>query len=549
MSSNTSGYRGVSWHKQACKWGAYIQEGGVRQYLGLFDTAEEASRAYNLVAEKFRPCVDPVEERRKLLTRVRDLYQQHGFKALSTRFLYKQSGNLGARLRKAELQQPTLLKELGLTSEYAAWRNSARTYRGVTKPKWSWEAAIAKAREIVECEGELPTVEQCRLTGLSSLTNAVHHAGKTWEELRAAVGLTSDSFYPSRKGIRWRSRPEACLSNFLYARDIQHKRGERYPAEFSKQSGRRWALYDLHFLSPKGSWIDVEVWGDAENKLSGGRYQETRLHKEKWAANNPNFIGIPYKDCLKDALLEKALERHLGVIAPFVFDLPSDREIETAHWSNSDELLATCRAIAAEMPGGIFPAEDWLRKRGKHADRPGRSYNTVAARVSQWLKGVRNVRRLLGQGDASTIEWTPEFAIQAWHEFERKYGLSPSQCEGSKRRSTVSSAVLNEARRIYQASARLGVRALARNGTTKRVKWTPERTLTAWRDFITKHGCSPTECMSRLRRQTLPRAITDEATNIYGAARRAGVLEQARTMEISMTKCGNSTASDPGGQP
>lgn len=39
---NTSGYRGVSWHKGRKKWRAYVKHNGKTMHLGLFDTAREA---------------------------------------------------------------------------------------------------------------------------------------------------------------------------------------------------------------------------------------------------------------------------------------------------------------------------------------------------------------------------------------------------------------------------------------------------------------------------------------------------------------------------
>ena len=45
-SNNTSGYKGVTWHKKAKKWLAQIGANGQHYYLGLFDTAEEAHAAY-----------------------------------------------------------------------------------------------------------------------------------------------------------------------------------------------------------------------------------------------------------------------------------------------------------------------------------------------------------------------------------------------------------------------------------------------------------------------------------------------------------------------
>jgi hypothetical protein len=465
-----------------------------------------------------------------LIEAMRGLYAQHGNKALSTPFLEKQRHALYPRLLAAGLKQKPLLEALGLTDEYANWRVSARTYRGVTKPKWSWETAVAKARELLARDGELPTVEECRLNGLSSLTSAVHSAGKTWEDLRIAVGLKpSTNFYPSRNGMRWLSRPEACLSDFLYARGIEHRRGERYPQDYAEQTGRNWGRYDLHFRTPDGRAIDVEVWGDSLNKLSGGRYQQTRAFKEQWQAGREDFLGVPYQQCLSDVSLTKVLEPYIGIIAPYVFDTPSDYAIQTSHWSDGGELLEECRKLAATMSDGVFPPEDWLRKRGKHKDRPGPSYNTMAIRVNQWLGGTRKVRALLGQDHASTMHWTPDTLRSAWSAFVAEQNATPTQVRGGGGK-RFSPAVRALASKIDEAARRHGMlKELTGGRSARKILWTPEYTLGEWRAFTRKHGRTPSRCMSKAQRQILPRAITDEATRIYDAARRLKILDQARS--------------------
>ena len=43
---NSSGYKGVYWHKKAKKYSAAVKLNRVSYYLGLFNTAEEAYKAY-----------------------------------------------------------------------------------------------------------------------------------------------------------------------------------------------------------------------------------------------------------------------------------------------------------------------------------------------------------------------------------------------------------------------------------------------------------------------------------------------------------------------
>ena len=48
--SNTSGSKGVSWHKKSGKWRAILEHNGKQKHIGLFSTIAEASAAYKAEA-------------------------------------------------------------------------------------------------------------------------------------------------------------------------------------------------------------------------------------------------------------------------------------------------------------------------------------------------------------------------------------------------------------------------------------------------------------------------------------------------------------------
>ena len=50
--NNTSGYKGVSWHKASGKWSVGIGYKGKRQNLGLYNNIQEAADVYNKKAKE-----------------------------------------------------------------------------------------------------------------------------------------------------------------------------------------------------------------------------------------------------------------------------------------------------------------------------------------------------------------------------------------------------------------------------------------------------------------------------------------------------------------
>jgi len=51
-STNSSGFKGVSWHKRDKRWYARIMINRKNKHLGCFDTPEDAKAAYDVAAER-----------------------------------------------------------------------------------------------------------------------------------------------------------------------------------------------------------------------------------------------------------------------------------------------------------------------------------------------------------------------------------------------------------------------------------------------------------------------------------------------------------------
>ncbi len=465
----------------------------------------------------------------ELLEYCRNLISEHGFAILTFKSL--KARRLYFPLYSRGLTQKRLLEKLGLEEDYAAHSAAQpRQYAGVMQERWSWERVVRVAKETKEEHGHLPPAGWFQRNKLGSLVFYVYESGHTWDELETEVtGSSGGNFVESRNGMRWLSHAEASLSNFLYARGVQHRKGERYPDGFAEVGDAKYAIYDLHFSAVDGRTIDVEVWGDNPDGHGRDTYARRRGHKEAFNRDNLNFLGIDHRSCYEESVLAEILAPYLGRIEPFQFNKPTDAVLPSTHWSNADELLAYCQQVAAETPDGIFPSEGWLRKRGRHANRPGVANNTLAVYVRLWLGGVRNLRRMLGQDHASTVEWTEERAIEAYRHFQEKYRYSPGQVTGHAKSGGLEwpEAVVREAGRIAVAVQKFaGGAAVVQEELgipiSRRV-WTAETVAAAYQKFVADHGISPQKAAGLWARQAdgmLPEADSRLGLSIVNAYRR-----------------------------
>jgi len=298
--------------------------------------------------------------------------------------------------------------------------------------RWTWvkivEVALARKAQI----GYLPPSSWFRKNGFPAMEGAVYRLGKTWGDVREAVeSFESSSFSPSRSGIRWRSKAEACLSDFLYARMIEHKKGRRYPPSYAATSGKSWGYYDLHFrASESNQWIDVEIWGGHPG-AGEEEYERTRALKEAYHRDNKFFLGIDYRDCYSESRLEEILQSFIGIVPPTRFDNELDRLVPSSHWSTYEETLAYCKKIASSQPDGIFPSEKWLRDNHlNEAITEGGSFSSLPAKINEYFGGFPRLREILGQAEHNRAEWSKQSVLRELDAWMIKYGKTPWVIKG-----------------------------------------------------------------------------------------------------------------------
>jgi hypothetical protein len=464
-----------------------------------------------------------------LLRFCRELYEQHGFKALTFESLQAQ-GQLYSTLYHRGLKHSVLIERLGLKDAYHDYKkNHPKTYAGKIREPWTWERVVLEATAAMERHGQLPPSLWFQKNGLGALVHFVYRSEKTWADLREAVGdFNNSKFVESRNGLRWLSHAEASLSNFLYARGVEHRKGERYPEAITDFSDAKHAFYDMHIKGKDGEWVDIEVWGDNPLGHDPAKYARRRKAKEHFNLSNPRFVGIHHESCYDDGELTRILEPFIGVIDPFQFAKPTDRVIPSTHWSNADELIEYCQKLAAEMPEGIFPTEEWLRKRGKWADRPGTAHNTLAVYIRLWIGGVRKLRQILNQQHASTIQWDAESALREYKRFFDVHGKTAGQVLGMINDGTADTSigkdVAADATRILSAISKYvgsTLEAQRRLGMKQsRRYWDAESARAAWQEFVTRNGITPAQAVDYWVRKT-PNALWEEESKFAASILRA----------------------------
>ena len=368
------------------------------------------------------------------------IFQIEGFEALSTYRLnelriYYPLYNLGWNLQK-------ICHRYGMTTEEWELRKKKMIVQSKGHIDWNENKIYEIWDILVQHYGYVPTANEVRqeFPKYKTLFGAMTELRISIDQVRAMypsqkygpnfnlITTTIDGqpikgfknhtrWTESVNGMRWHSRAEASVSNFLYGRGIHHKKGELYGEEFSRDSDYSRGWYDIHFEAQDGRYIDLEIWGNMDEN-----YARKRRAKEEYNSNNSNFLGIDFDDCTESGLT-KAFEPYIGIIEPYIFDKPEHRVIQTSFWTDAEEVIETCRWLADQQPDGLFPTEGWLRKRGKYKNRTGETYNTLGIYIQKYVGGIMTLRKILGEDSTRRLKWTKESVLKAYDEWMKDYEI------------------------------------------------------------------------------------------------------------------------------
>ncbi|MBP04067.1 MAG: hypothetical protein CMA72_04705 [Euryarchaeota archaeon] len=388
----------------------------------------------------------------QLLKQLDELYESDGYEALT--FVRLKSEGIYHKLYAYGWNAEKICNRYGMTK--AEWKEQCRIRKNLSNGHihWTPEQVYQCFDEMVAHYDYVPTAHEIRkgpFVHYGGIFGYMSDYGITYDVLRAkypdrkygpqfgqmredidnpAGGMKNRARYTeSVNGMRWHSRCEASLSNFLYSRGITHRKGELYPEEYAETSDYARGWYDIHFEAPDGRQIDVEIWGNIDEA-----YMKKRQAKEDFNSDNPNFLGMDWDSCIEERLIE-TLEPYIGIIEPFVFEKPEHKIIQTAFWSDAEEIIETCRSIAAQQPDGRFPTEHWLRKRGHYADREGETYNTLGIYIQKYVGGLLKLREILGEDTSHYIRWDAEKTLEHLDLYLQKTGgLGPKTIYSRLRR-------------------------------------------------------------------------------------------------------------------
>ena len=299
---------------------------------------------------------------------------------------------------------------------------------------WSLERLDRETKSIIEKWGAIPPLDVLSKAGYGGYANGLAFAKISIQQQREKYSVDKLELR-SIDFQYWLSSCEAAVANFLLSRGVLVKPGKHYPIEYGDNYDASFGIYDMHFEieseSMKNEEALIEIWGVGGKSLeSREKYEKTRKSKEDFNKDNPYFIGIECKDAINDEQLEKIFVPFIGIkqITKHHQDFP---QLPPTRWSIADGVMKLAKHIIKNIPGGVFPGPDWLRRKNKFIGRKIfewelKSYEHFIDNI-YLTGGFRKLREALGQGNENkNVSWTKERVIDEFQAIYKEFNKTPA---------------------------------------------------------------------------------------------------------------------------
>ena len=317
---------------------------------------------------------DLVKAHGKLIQEWRNLKMKHGINIFN-QTVANQAGYklLVIRTSKAQLKFADIASTLGYCEEYeqelAGRSQMVIINQHGTTDVWTIERFRDETTEIIAKFGCIPSQSVLGKNGYSGYLNHIKQFGPDIASIRQENGVDNVEMRDI-DNTPWLSFIEVATANFMLARGVKITKGEKYPPAYAALSGRKYGIYDMHFVAlagdQKGKKINVEIFGGSPG--GRGNYAEVRAFKEQFHKDDPTFLALEYKECLTDTAL-------LVRLAPFIGDRPVIRPhasrlaVPTTQLSIVNDTLKEAIALCEKMPDKKLPTSDWLTRNHEYKDR------------------------------------------------------------------------------------------------------------------------------------------------------------------------------------